>query len=217
MINQNARRTGAAGVMARALGTLGAATLLLTSTGWGALAGDTGFGAVNLNAYQGMAAAVPGPAPKGVNNAQPGGNLQGPLQAAPPPPNGGQVPIDRPGIYNAISGFLNPLPALNPDEPSPNNFGIEQPTSVRPIRNPPTNFLPGNNGPSFFDNPVQYGTDRVRNGVVLNQIDKGVDKINPPNKVYQSPPQEMPPISNPPTNFMPGGSLYPTAPRTPSD
>src|SRR5215471_532645 len=59
MINQNARRTGAAGFMARALGTLGAATLLLTSTGWGALAADTGFGAVNLKAYQGAAAAVP--------------------------------------------------------------------------------------------------------------------------------------------------------------
>jgi len=59
MINQNARRTGAAGFMARALGTLGAATLLLTSTGWGALAGDTGSGAVNLKAYQGAAAAVP--------------------------------------------------------------------------------------------------------------------------------------------------------------
>ncbi len=121
MINQNARRTGAAGVMARALGTLGAATLLLTSTGWGALAGDTGFGAVNAKAYQGVAA--PGPAAKGANNAQspvsgppapnnqptwsdqygnpftnlnvvgvlsgamPGGNLQGPLQGAPPPPN----------------------------------------------------------------------------------------------------------------------------------
>jgi hypothetical protein len=61
MINQNARRTGAAGVMARALGTLGAATLLLTSTGWGALAGNTGFGGINLKAYQGAAAAVPGP------------------------------------------------------------------------------------------------------------------------------------------------------------
>jgi hypothetical protein len=55
MINQNARRTGAAGVITRALGTLGAATLLLTSTGWGALAGDTGFGAINPNAYQGAA------------------------------------------------------------------------------------------------------------------------------------------------------------------
>ncbi len=59
MINQNARRIGAAGAIARALGTLGAATLLLTSTGWGALAGDTGFGAINLKAYQGAAAAVP--------------------------------------------------------------------------------------------------------------------------------------------------------------
>jgi hypothetical protein len=57
MLNQNARRTGAAGVIARALGALGAATLLLTSTGWGALAGDTGFGAVNPKAYQGAAAA----------------------------------------------------------------------------------------------------------------------------------------------------------------
>src|ERR1700680_232059 len=60
MINQSARRTGAAGVTARALGTLGAATLLLTSTGWGAFAGDTGFGAVNPKAYQGAAAAVGG-------------------------------------------------------------------------------------------------------------------------------------------------------------
>jgi len=61
----NSRRTGAAGgFMARALGTLGAAMLLLTSTGWGALAGDTGFGAINLNAYQG-AAAMTGPALKG--------------------------------------------------------------------------------------------------------------------------------------------------------
>ena len=55
MINQNARRTGAAGVIARALGTLGAAALLLTSTGWGALAGDTGYGAVNLRAYMSAA------------------------------------------------------------------------------------------------------------------------------------------------------------------
>src|ERR1700722_10435461 len=61
MINQNTRRTGAAGVMARAPGTLRTAPLLLTSTGWGALAGDTGFGAINLKAYQGAAAAVPGP------------------------------------------------------------------------------------------------------------------------------------------------------------
>jgi hypothetical protein len=59
MLNQDARRTGAAGFMARALGALGAATLLLTSTGWSALAGDTGFGAVNLKAYQGAAAAAP--------------------------------------------------------------------------------------------------------------------------------------------------------------
>src|ERR1700688_3824475 len=108
MINQNARRTGAAGVMARALGTLGAATLLLTSTGWGALAGDTGFGAINLNAYQGAAAAVPGPAPKGGNNAAPSGAAQGPRTTA----NGGQVPIDRPGIYNAIDGFMNIAPGL---------------------------------------------------------------------------------------------------------
>ncbi len=50
-----AAAAGAAGVIARALGTLGAATLLLTSTGWGALAGDTGFGAVNPMAYQGAA------------------------------------------------------------------------------------------------------------------------------------------------------------------
>jgi hypothetical protein len=55
MINRNARRTGAAGAMARALGTLGAATMLLTSTGSGALA-VTGFGAINLKAYQGAAA-----------------------------------------------------------------------------------------------------------------------------------------------------------------
>jgi hypothetical protein len=53
MINQNARRTGAAGVMARALGTFGAATLLLTSTGWGAHAGNTGFGAINLKGLPG--------------------------------------------------------------------------------------------------------------------------------------------------------------------
>jgi hypothetical protein len=62
MINQDARRTGAAGFMARALGTLGAATLLVTSTGWGALAGDTGFAAINAKAYQG--AAAPALAPK---------------------------------------------------------------------------------------------------------------------------------------------------------
>jgi hypothetical protein len=62
MINQDARRTGAAGFLARALGTLGAATLLVTSTAWGALAGDTGFAAVNAKAYQ--SAAAPAPAPK---------------------------------------------------------------------------------------------------------------------------------------------------------
>jgi len=61
MINLNARRTGTAGVIARAIGTLGAATLLLTSTGWGALAGDTGYGAVNLKAYMGAAAAAMAP------------------------------------------------------------------------------------------------------------------------------------------------------------
>jgi len=62
MLNQNARWTGAASVMAHAFGTLGAATLLLTSTGWGALAGDTGYGAINPKAYQ--SGAAPGPAPK---------------------------------------------------------------------------------------------------------------------------------------------------------
>jgi hypothetical protein len=62
MLNRNARRTRATGFMARALGTLGAATLLLTSTGWSALAGDTGFAAINLKAYQG--AAAPTSAPK---------------------------------------------------------------------------------------------------------------------------------------------------------
>ena len=77
MLNQNARRTGAAGVIARALGTLGgtlgAAALLLTSTGWGALAGDTGFGAVNPKAYQG-AAGPPQAGPSTGDAAKAGGD-----------------------------------------------------------------------------------------------------------------------------------------------
>jgi hypothetical protein len=56
MFDQNARRTGAAGFMARALGTLGAVTLLLTATGWGVFASDTGRAAVNPMDY--MAATV---------------------------------------------------------------------------------------------------------------------------------------------------------------
>jgi hypothetical protein len=67
MLSQNPRRTGTAGFMARALGTLGAATLLLTSTGWGARAGDTGSAAINLKAYQ--AAAAPAPAAKAAPSA----------------------------------------------------------------------------------------------------------------------------------------------------
>jgi hypothetical protein len=77
VINQSARRTGAAGVMARAFGTLGAATLLLTSTGWGALAADTGYGAINPKAYQ--SGAAPGPAPKAgssIGQAAKAGNPQ---------------------------------------------------------------------------------------------------------------------------------------------
>jgi|GEM_PF-3484910 len=87
----------------------------------------------------------------------------------------------------------------------------------RPGSRSPGNRPGSSNGPSFLSNPVQYGTDRVRNGVILYKFDNGVDEINPPNKVYRSPPQERPPISNPPTNFMPGGFVYPTATRTPSD
>jgi hypothetical protein len=72
---------------------------------------------------------------------------------------------------------------------------------------------PGSNGPSFFSNPVQYGIDRISNGVILNQMDNAVNKIITP----PPPPQSVQPISNPPTNFMPGGFVYPTATRTPSD
>jgi hypothetical protein len=220
MINQNARQTGAAGVMARALGTLGAATLLLTSTGWGALAGDTGFGAINLKAYQGAAAAVPGPAPKGGGNDSPGTSpIGGALQVfdpimIPPAPPSDELPSvsDRPPRTQKPG--VSPTLTLDGEKPSG-----PPPTSTYSPFSPTGTDVPhsGSNGPSFFSNPVQYGTDRVRNGVVLYGIDKGVDKINPPNKVYQSPPQEMPPISNPPTNFMPGGFVYPTATRTPSD
>jgi hypothetical protein len=67
MINRKPRRTCATCWMAHALGTLGAATLLVTSTGWGALAGDTGFAAINAKAYQG--AAAPAPAPKAAASA----------------------------------------------------------------------------------------------------------------------------------------------------
>jgi hypothetical protein len=70
MINQTPGRTGTA-CIARALCTLGAAVLLLTSTGWGALAGDTGFAAVNAKAYQG--AAAPTAAPKAASTVPPMG------------------------------------------------------------------------------------------------------------------------------------------------
>jgi hypothetical protein len=66
MINQNPRRAGTACIVS-ALRTLATATLLVTSTGWGALAGDTGFGAVNAKAYQG--AAAPAAAPKAALSA----------------------------------------------------------------------------------------------------------------------------------------------------
>src|SRR5215469_1627741 len=82
MFDQIARRTGAAGgSTARALGTLGVVTLLLTTTGWGAFASDTGPAAINPMDY--MAATVgtvrlpPGAAPPDLqslidqNNAKP--------------------------------------------------------------------------------------------------------------------------------------------------
>ena len=90
MLKQNARRTGAAGVIARALGTLGAATLLLTSTGWGALAGDTGFGAVNPMAYQGAAT--------------------GTVKLPPSPPSGSSAQTPAPGRANNASPTSRPLP-----------------------------------------------------------------------------------------------------------
>jgi hypothetical protein len=93
MINQNARRTGAAGVMAR---TLGAATLLLTSTGWGALAGDTGFGAVNPKAYQGAAAKFPS---KGTKSTKSGVVFDR---------NGDPIPDDAP-LFDGRGKLLQPL------------------------------------------------------------------------------------------------------------
>jgi len=95
VINQSARRTGAAGVMARAFGKLGAATLLLTSTGWGALAGDTGYGAINPKAYQ--SGAAPGPAPKAgssTGQAAKAGNPQSNSPQSNSPP--GTPPVSTP-------------------------------------------------------------------------------------------------------------------------
>jgi len=90
-------------------------------------------------------------------------------------------------------------------------------TKAMPCNAQPSSPSPGNrrgsNGPSFFNNPVQYGRDRVINGVMLNGLDNAVNKIITP----PPPPHEIQPISNPPSNYAPGGFVYPTATRTPSD
>jgi hypothetical protein len=118
MINQNARRTGAAGVIARALGTLGAATLLLTSTGWGALAGDTGFGAINLKAYQG-AAAMTGTAPKGGKDSRSEiGRLRGILlESADRALNGNPPPSPMPPLVAPGGQAYSAFPPGTPSTP----------------------------------------------------------------------------------------------------
>jgi hypothetical protein len=42
---------------------------------------------------------------------------------------------------------------------------------------PGYNNAPRNNGPSFFANPAQYGTDRIRNGVIQYGIDTNINKV----------------------------------------
>ena len=172
MLNQNARRTGAAGVIARALGTLGAATLLLTSTGWGALASDTGFGAVNLKAYQGAAAAV------------------------------GSVPVTQ-------------------GQPTNNN------NSMQPISNPPSNYAPGgfvyptatstpNDGPSLLSNVKPGWGNQITTGVNPSTYYRTHLRDLPPDLVGLQPPNLPPALFGlqPLLNQRPSGNAAAASPPT---
>jgi hypothetical protein len=80
------------------------------------------------------------------------GKVNGPRGSAPLKP---RSPIDRPGIYNVISGFLNPMPAFG--ERTGQNFGIEEETTVRPIAKPPSHYDPGSTVPPPTSTYSPYG------------------------------------------------------------
>ena len=107
-------------------------------------------------------------------------------------------------------------------------------TKTMPCNAQPSSPSPGNrrgsNGPSFFANPGQYIGDRIRNGAVQTGIDTGIHNVLSDPKTPQgtvspniynpngvTPSQSIQPISNPPSNYAPGGFVYPVATRTPSD